>query len=173
MTDRAGQNAPLATRDGRAAVLRQAWRLTLLSVLAGAALWLARPDRLPLLADPDVYALDLPVPLISLQEARKAYDAGSHLFVDTRRGPAEGRLAIPGSFVIREASFADDLAAVMDFVYPEDSLILYGESIPLPVAAVAVRFLERGYRQLTVLQGGLAAWRAAGGPLSSGEADDD
>lgn len=152
---------------------RQAGRLLLLSLLIAGALWATRADRLPLLADPDVYALDLPVPLISLREARDRYEAGSALFVDTRRGEAGRRPTIPGSFVIRESSFADDLDAVMDFVYPEDDLILYGEATPLPVAAVAARFLARGYRNLWILQGGLAAWTKAAAPLRSKEPDDE
>ncbi len=146
-----------------AAAIRQACRLTLLTVLLGVVLWAVRADRLPLVADPEVYALDLPVPLISLAEARKAWDEGAHHFIDTRAGDAQGRASIAGAFVVRETSFAEDLAVIMDFVYPEDALILFGEAGPMPVSAVAVRFLERGYRDVRILQGGLRAWRQAGG----------
>jgi rhodanese-related sulfurtransferase len=162
----------LLNRDRWEQASRQAWRLIVLSVAAGLVLWALRPDRLPILADPDVYALDLPVPLISLQEARALYEEGRHLFVDTRPGDPDRRAAIPGSFAIAAATFADDLAAVMDFIYPEDLLILYGEATPLPVATVAVRFLERGYTDVRILQGGLRAWRQAGGPLSGEDRDE-
>lgn len=151
--------------------LRQAGSLLLLAAAASLVLWAVRSDRLPLLADPDAYALDLPVPMISQAEARRFYEAGSHLFIDTRRADAAG--GIPGALVVREGSFADDLAAVMDFVYPEDSLILYGDATPLPVAAVAIRFLERGYRNIWILQGGLTAWGLGGGPLREGSSGDE
>lgn len=162
----------LLNREQWQQALRQAWRLVVLSVAVGLVLWALRPDRLPILAEADLYALDLPVPLISLMEARELYEEGHHVFVDTRPGDPDARAAIPGSFAIRETSFADDLAAVMDFIYPEDPLILYGAATPLPVAAVAARFLERGYTDVRILQGGLQAWRRDGGPLS-GEAGDE
>jgi rhodanese-related sulfurtransferase len=151
----------------------EAWRLLALAALVAVILWAVRGDRLAPIADPEIYALDLPAPLVSVHEARDLWEEGSHHFVDTRGGEPGGRPSIPGSFVVRETSFAEDLAAAMDFVYPEDHLILYGEATPLPVAAVAVRFHERGYRNVRILQGGLAAWRLAGGPLAAEVSDDD
>jgi rhodanese-related sulfurtransferase len=152
------------------AALREAWVLLVIAVGLAVVSWAIRGDRLPLLADPDIYALDLPVPLVSVAEARELYDAGTHYFVDTRAdGPlADG--AIPGSFLIRETTFDTDIDDVLDFLYPEDPLILYGASLPLPVAAVAVRLQARGYENLVILQGGYEAWRQAGGPVTDGEA---
>jgi len=147
---------------------RQAAWLLACAVGAALLLWVVRADRLPLRADPEVYALELPVPQVAVGTARAHYDAGDRSFVDTRAGDPARRPSIPGAFVIREATFADDLEAVMDFLYPEDPLILFGERSPLPVAAVAARFLERGYANLVILQGGLEAWRQDGGPLDDG-----
>jgi rhodanese-related sulfurtransferase len=150
--------------------LRQALLLLAISLAIAVGSWAVRGDRLPLRADPQVYALDLSVPLVSVDEARRYYDTGSHYFVDTRAGDPAARPVIPGSFTIREDSLATDLAAVMDFLYPEDPLILYGEDTPLPVDAVAARLSNRGYENLVILQGGLAAWREAGGPVTGEEA---
>ena len=150
--------------------LRQALLLLGISLALAVGSWAVRGDRLPPLADPQVYALDLSVPLVSLAEAREHYEAGSHYFVDTRAGDPTGRPAIPGSFTIREEQFDEDLAAAMDFLYPEDPLILYGEDTPLPVDAVAARLSNRGYQNLTILQGGLRAWRKAGDPVTGEEA---
>jgi rhodanese-related sulfurtransferase len=163
----------LQTHGNWAAAIRQAWILTVISIVIGAGSWLVRPDRLPLMADPEIYALDLPAPLISLQQARELYEQGNHFFIDTRRGEIQESETIPGAFVIREASFADDLNAVMDFIYPEDNLILFGESSPMPVTSVAVRFLDRGYRHVKIMQGGLEAWLQDGGPIGDGESDDE
>jgi rhodanese-related sulfurtransferase len=150
--------------------LRQSLLLLGISVAAAAVSWAVRGDRLPLLADPEVYALDLSVPLVSVAEARDHFEAGSHYFVDTRAGDPTGRAVIPGSFTIRELELAADLEAVMDFLYPEDPLVLYGADLPLPVDAVAARLADLGYENLVILQGGIAAWREAGGPLSGEEA---
>ncbi len=115
---------------------------------------------------PEIYTLDLSVPLVNVTDARAQYDAGSHYFVDTRAGDPSQRPTIPGSFLVREESFETDLEAVMDFLYPEDPLILYGAGTPLPVDAVAARLADRGYTSLAILQGGLTAWRAADGPVN-------
>lgn len=145
------------------ASVREALRLLMIAVAVATVAWAARPERLPLVADATVYELDLPVDLVSADEARGLYDDGTHYFVDTRPGdPAAG---IPGSFVVRETSFAADLEAVLDFLYPGDPLILYGADHPLPVAGVAARLLDQGYQDVRILQGGLAAWVRTGGPV--------
>ena len=151
--------------------VRQALVLGGIAVVAAALLWAIRPDRLPLIADAEVYTLDLPAPLVSVADARELYDGGTHYFVDTR---AEGPTAsgvIPGSFMIRETTFDADFEAVMDFLYPEDPLVLYGAATPLPVAAVAVRLQSQGYENLLILQGGLAAWRDGGGSVTGNGGD--
>ena len=61
----------------------------------------------------------------------------------------------------------------MDFIYPEDQLILYGEANPLPVSAVAARFVERGYANVRILQGGLSAWSRGGGPVDEKDVGDE
>jgi rhodanese-related sulfurtransferase len=152
-------------RPGRSAGLwREALILTGLILVAAVGSWLVRPDRLPLMADAAVYELDLPAPLISFDEARQAYDDGSHVFIDTRTD-ATLASAVPGAFIVRAETFGPDLEAAMDFIYPEDPLILYGEDSPLPVGDVAARFLRRGYEQVWILEGGLAYWRSRGGPI--------
>lgn len=145
-------------------VARQTGLLLLLTVVLSVATWLVRPDRLPLQANAKFYALDLPAPLVSVDEALAAYDEGLTVFIDTR---ADATLddAIPGAFLVRAATFADELAEVRDFIFPEDPLILYGEDAPVPVGDVAALFLARGHEDVRILQGGLTAWRQGGGPV--------
>jgi rhodanese-related sulfurtransferase len=159
----------LRLRDLSGAI-RQALLLLGLSLVLSAVLWAVRPDRLPLQADPQIYTLDLPAPLISVDEGLRIYEDGTRYFVDTREGDADGRAAIPGSFVIREQSLTEDLAEIGDFLYPEDALVLYGAGHPLPVAAVAARLQSLGFEDLVILQGGLEAWQRADGPLRTPEA---
>lgn len=162
----------LRFRDPGQAV-RQALLLMGLSLALAVVLWVVRPDRLPLQADPQAYTLDLSAPLISVEEALAAYEDGSRFFVDTRAGEPAGRATIPGSFVIREQQLLEDLDDLGGFLFPEDPLILYGADHPLPVDAVAARLQTRGFSDVVILQGGLEAWRRADGPLDGGEAADE
>ena len=154
----------------------QAGGLLLLAVVLTAASWLLRPDRLPFLADPAAYELDLAAPLVSVKQALVLYEEGDHLFIDTREAVADPR-EIPGSFRIRAYSLDDDLRRLLDVVYPEDPLILYGSGDLLQISSVAARLAERGFTDVQILGGGVRAWQAAGGELSPREAapggDDD
>lgn len=163
------ENASVQTspfrRDCPVAV-RQAVALLLLSVVAAAALWLVRDDRLGLRADAAVYELEISVPVVDPQEALAIYDEGMRVFIDTRSDEEAGSGVIPGSFPIRAASFDDDLWEAGDFVYPEDPVLLYGGGNLGSVSLVADLLLERGFQDVLILRGGLAAWRDAGGEIS-------
>ncbi len=147
--------------------LREALLLGGVSAALAAGLWALRPDRLPLRAQAEVYELELAAPVVPVNEAMVSYEAGSHLFVDAREDAAGD--GIPGAFRVRSSSFDADLAEARDFLYPEDQVVVYDDGGMQIAGAVAVRFAERGYANVTILQGGLAAWRAAGGPRSGGD----
>ncbi len=146
-------------------LLAEAGLVLAIALAAALVSWLWRTPRLPLAAEPAVYEFELKQPLIAAATALAHYEAGSHLFVDTRAGLAAGAARIPGALSLRPEQFADDLAAVIDFMAPEDPIVLYGDRLQA-TAAVAGRLAERGYRELSLLDGGLPAWTAAGGPLS-------
>jgi rhodanese-related sulfurtransferase len=137
------------------------------SAVIAAVVWLARPDRLPLRAQAEIYELELAAPVVPAAEAVAFFEAGDHLFIDARENTAGGE--IPGAFRVRSSTFDADLAEVHDFLYPEDKLVLYDGGVMQAADAVAVRFQERGYANVTILQGGVAAWRVAGGPLAGGD----
>jgi rhodanese-related sulfurtransferase len=137
------------------------------SVVLAAALWLARPDRLPLRAQREVYELELAAPVVPVAEAVALFKAGTHIFVDVRENAGGGE--IPGAFRVRSSAFDADLAEVRDFLDPADKLVLYDNGVMQEADAITVRFQERGYANITILQGGVEAWRAAGGPLSGGD----
>ncbi len=155
------------TGDGCAPrrLLGEAGLVLAIALAATLVSWLVRTPRLPLAAERPVYEFELKQPLIPAAAALALYEAGSHLFIDTRAGLAAGAPRIPGALSLRPEQFDDDLAAIIDFIAPDDPLVLYGESLQAS-AAVAGRLAERGYLQLSLLDGGLAAWTAAGGPLS-------
>ena len=154
-------------------LIREALVLAVLTLILAAGAWLMRSPRLPLRADMSRYELDLGFPVVAAGRALEFYEEGSHIFVDTRELPPESVAYIPGAFFIRASNFEDDLREVLDFIYPEDPLILYGtEQLQAP-GAVADRFVQRGYEVTGILSGGIEAWQKAGGPLAGGEDGDD
>jgi hypothetical protein len=151
--------------------LREAGLLLLGALAVTAVSWLLRSDGLPLTADPVVYELELPAPVIGIQEALARYDEGEYLFVDTRTRTGEDFETIPGAFLIQESTFDDDLLRYFDFMTPTDHFILFGDGDLLQIASIATRFLDRGYPHLLILKGGLSAWRRAGGEISQRKGD--
>lgn len=155
-------------RPGFVRLLREAGLLLLVSLLLAGVSWLVRTPRLPLRADESDYAIRVDFPVVPAADALGFYDANSHIFIDARPG-ADDHDAIPGSMAVRQDSFDDDLLEIHDFLMPEDPLLLYGDGNLLALAAVAARLQERGYSDLTLMEGGLVAWRKAGGPVNGTE----
>lgn len=143
---------------------RESLLLLLAAALLTAAGWALRPERLPLRADPTYYELELAAPLVAVAEAMALYDAGDHLFLDTR--PGAPATTVPGAFLVREDSFDDDLLRSFDFLTPADPLVLFGDGDLAAASNVAGRLKDRGWTDLRIMSGGLAAWAAAGGPVS-------
>lgn len=149
-----------------AAAVREAAVLVAVAFLVTAVSWALRPGRLPLRADAAYYELELAAPLVATAEALALYDAGDHLFVDTR---PDAPATIPGAFRVREATFDDDLLAHFDFLTPSDPLIVFGDGDLAAASNVAGRLLDRGFADVVILEGGLAAWQRQGGPLVTRE----
>lgn len=148
------------------APVREAGLLLLIALLATGVSWYLREDGLPLVANSTGYELELEAPLVAVEEALAHFDEGEYLFVDTRGAVLEEFQTIPGAFFIREDSFDDDILHNFDFMGPSDHFILFGDGNLLPVSNIAARMKARGYENVFILQGGLAAWRAAGGEIS-------
>ncbi|MHB8077945.1 MAG: rhodanese-like domain-containing protein [Candidatus Krumholzibacteriia bacterium] len=147
---------------------REAQLLLGLAVLLTAAAWAVRTPRLPLRADARTYRLDLDFPVLAPAAALALYRAGEHLFIDLREGDPAVTPHIPGAFFVRDRTFADDLLAAHDFLGPQEKVVLCGDGNLLAAAAMAARLRDRGYGDISLLEGDLAAWRRAGGPVSGG-----
>lgn len=148
---------------------REALFLLGLALLLGTASWVTRAPRLPLRVDARTYRLDLGFPVLSPAAALALYQAGEHLFIDLRDIDPAVTSHIPGSFPVREASFADDLLATHEFLGPQEKVILCGDGNLPAAAAMAARLRDRGYGDVSLLEGDLSAWRRAGGPVSGGK----
>lgn len=146
---------------------REAAALLAAALVLTAASWALRPDRLPLAADGTFYEQDLAAPLVTPAEALALYDAGDHLFVDVRPGTPPS--TVPGAFAVREASFDDDLLGLFDVLTPADPVIVFGDGDLAAASNVAGRLHDRGWSDLAIMSGGLAAWIRAGGPVSTRE----
>ena len=64
---------------------------------------------------------------------------------------------------VTQDSFEEDLLEIFDFMAPEDSLLLFGDGNLILISAIASRLEERGYRNITIMTGGLDQWSASGG----------
>lgn len=163
----APQARSLFPAPARRAALRQAGLLAGVACLVAAVSWAVRPDRLPLRADPAYYELELAAPLLDVAQALRLYEAAEHLFIDTRPVPPGTVPTIPASLPVRAESLDDDLREVFDFLRPQDSLILFGDGDLNAVSNVAGKLKERGFENLSILAGGFAAWRRAGGECTA------
>jgi rhodanese-related sulfurtransferase len=163
---------PESSGRGGVAIWRETGILLLVALLAATAAWALRTPRWPLRAQPVFYQQEWAAPLVTAGTALQLFHDGQHHFVDTRPLELPQAPHIPGAFSIRPTSFADDLLAASDFIFPEDAIVLYGTGDLAPVSSVAARFQERGYADVVIMVGGLAAWRTAGGPVSGGAAHD-
>ncbi len=158
-------------------LLGEAGLLLLTAVLIAGAAWAVRTPRLPLAADATAYSMNIEFPLVGPAAAMAIHSADTHYFVDTR--PVADGGHVPGSFPVRQDEFDDDVMALRDFLLPEDPLVLYGDGDLLALAAVAARLKDRGFTDLTLMEGSFSAWRSAGGSVSgdagleSGEGSDE
>ena len=155
----------------RGAAPREALFLLGLALLLAVASWMTRTPRLPLRVDSRTYRLEPGFPVLSPTAALALYQAGEHLFIDLRDVDPAVTPHIPGSFSVREASFANDLLAAHEFLGPQEKVILCGDGNLPAAAAMAARLRDRGYDDISLLEGDLSAWRRAGGSVSGGNGD--
>ena len=131
--------------------LMEAAGLLLVALLVSGLSWVIRSDSLTWKADPTTYEMELSAPLVDMPEALRLFDEGDYLFIDTRPGAANADFTISGAFIIREKSFDDDLLVLMDDVYPEDPMVLFGNGELSGVSNITNRLQNRGYKNLLIL----------------------
>ena len=158
--------SPRPSAFSRSVVARQTMVLLLLSILITAISWSMRPDALSWKADVTTYELELSAPLVELSEALLLFEEGDFIFIDTRRDAAEVTETISGAFILRETTFDDDLILMMDDVYPEDPILLFGNGELSGVSNIAARMQQRGYENVSLLRVGVIGWQKAGGMVS-------
>ena len=148
-------------------VARQTVVLLLVSILATAASWMIRSDSLSWKADVTAYELELSAPLVELKDALLLFEEGDYIFMDTRSNAAQATETIADAFILREATFDNDLLAMMDDVFPEDPILLFGNGELSGASNIGAKLLQRGYENVSILRVGVSGWQKAGGLVSA------
>jgi Rhodanese-like domain len=164
MTQQYGPSGHPQSRFRRA--LTEASTLLLVALVVTGLSWVFHPNPVSWRADPLAYELELSAPLVSVAEALLLFEEGDHLFIDTRRDAAEAENTISSAFILRADTFDDDLMRLMDQVFPEDPLILFGDGQLAGVSHIGAKLKDRGYENLLILREGVNSWQASGGDVS-------
>jgi membrane protein DedA with SNARE-associated domain/rhodanese-related sulfurtransferase len=132
----------------------------LLLVLAAVALFIAIKWRQRYL-----FNVQLRMARVSVDSLGELLDSGEHpLIVDVRSEIARADGRIPGAI----ASLGDELAPEL-LAHPKDALVVVYCACPNDASAVLAsrKLLERGFRNVRPLAGGIDAWTAAGRALEA------
>jgi len=164
-----------------------ALRHPLVRILAGAALMALAGSALGLLANA-LHPMGLPLTLrevrgpaipvwiwravrqVDAAEARRLWAAQAVVVLDARNSGDYAQDHIPGSLSLPYWELSSAYPAVAARLPHDRPLLItcYGSECGLSMR-LAKRLLADGYRDLIVLRGGIAAWEAAGYPLTGPE----
>lgn len=100
---------------------------------------------------------------VSPGQAHAAFAAGGVQLVDVREGSEHDAERVEGALNLPLSRF-DSLAGQVDATRPVYLLCRSGAR----AADAAARLLARGHKTVFVVEGGLAAWAAAGHPVAAG-----
>ena len=131
------------------------------SVLLAITFNISNPYGIPLVpVRPD------PVPSISASAAMENYRQGQTLIVDAMPNNFYQLRHIKGAVNMPMALF--DIVYLMSFseADKDKKIVVYGNTVSRPYdLEIADKLLQRGYRDVRVLDGGLRAWEANGYPV--------
>ena len=105
--------------------------------------------------------------MVEIPRALVLFEEGDRLFIDTRSDLTQGMNTILGAFRIRAAFFDDDLYELVDIVYPEDPVLLFGSGDLRKTILLAELLLARGFEDVLVMRGTVAGWHERGGEIST------
>lgn len=150
----------------------QAGILLAAALAAGFAANTAGPRRIPwtgsLAARLEAEARKSGIVLVSAAEAKAALDAGTHLLLDAR-APAEHAVRrIPWSISLPWRTVEASIETVGPMLDPGRRLLVYCRGAACDEGLLLARYLRaRGHTNVTLIAGGMEAWRAAGLPVES------
>ncbi|MGA2400317.1 MAG: cyclic nucleotide-binding domain-containing protein [Syntrophobacteraceae bacterium] len=131
------------------------------SVLLAITFNISNPYGIPLVPVPPD-----PVPSISASAAMQNYRRGQALIVDAMPGNFYQLRHIKGAVNMPMPLF--DIVYLMSFseADKDKKIVVYGNTVSRPYdLEIADKLLQRGYRDVKILDGGLRAWEANGYPV--------
>lgn len=142
------------------------------ALAAGLAANTMGPQRIPwtgsLAARLEAEARKAGVALVSVAEAKAALDAGTHLLLDARTPAEHAARRIPWSISLPWRTVDASLETVGPMLDPGRRLLVYCRSTACDEGLLLARHLRaRGHANVSLIAGGMEAWRAAGLPAES------
>ena len=135
--------------------------LLLLTLVLGAGVNAARPNRIPWDSRP-AYPI---LPHIDLGQTIQALEAGDCLFLDARPVEFFRRAHILNAVSVPLTSTDAEVRKILPMPHPYRQVIVYCEDESCDAADAMARRLKRmGYEKLVVLEGGWRVWSQAGLP---------
>ncbi len=153
-------------------IVLQAGLLLAAAFVAGFAANTIGPRRIPwtgtVAARLEAEASTSGVALMSAAEAKAALDAGTHLLLDARAPADYAARRIPWAISLPWRTVDASMEAVAPMLDPGRRLIVYCRGAACDEGLLLARHLRtRGHANVSLITGGIEAWRAAGLPVES------
>jgi rhodanese-related sulfurtransferase len=153
-------------------VALQAGLLLAAALVAGTIANTLGPRRIPwtgsVAARLEAEARKSGIAVMSVSEARTALDAGTHLLLDARAPAEHAARRIPWSISLPWRTVDVSHEALAPMLDPGRRLIVYCRGAACDEGLLLARHLRaRGHAGVSLIAGGMDAWRAAGLPVES------
>ncbi len=150
----------------------QAGLLLAAALAAGTVANTAGPRRIPwtggVAARLEAEARTSGIAVMSVPEARAALDAGTHLLLDARAPAEYAARRIPWAMSLPWRTVTTSIEAVAPMLDPSRPLLVYCRGVACDEGLLLARHLRaRGHADVSLIAGGMEAWRAAGLPVES------
>ncbi|MBM4157036.1 MAG: rhodanese-like domain-containing protein [Lentisphaerae bacterium] len=150
----------------------QAGLLLAAALAAGVAANTAGPRRIPwtggIEARLEAEARASGIAVMSVAEAKAALDAGTHLLLDARAPAEHAARRIPWAMSLPWRTVTSSIEAIAPMLDPARPLLVYCRGAACDEGLLLARHLRaRGHGNVSLIGGGMEAWRAAGLPVES------
>lgn len=150
----------------------QAGLLLVSALAAGVAANTIGPRRIPwtgtVAARLEAEARTSGIAVMSVAGAKAALDAGTHLLLDARAPAEYAARRIPWAMSLPWRTVTTSLEAVAPMLDPARPLLVYCRGAACDEGLLLARHLRaRGHTDVSLIAGGMEAWRTAGLPVES------
>jgi len=142
--------------------------IVVVTSLTGVGLNLAASRPLPLIytAPTELTLQGVKVPLLDAKQARKLFDDGQAIFLDTRGKEDYLQSHVKGALLLPDKTKEEHFPQVQPLLPEESKIVLYCHGPDCEMAEHVAGFLVQwGYKNLTIMTSGFPAWEEAGYPV--------